>query len=44
VRASNTTPVLVLRFEADNEPALKRIQNTFREQLLAVDKSLSLPF
>lgn len=44
VRASNTTPVLVLRFEADNEPTLKRIQNTFREQLLAVDKSLSLPF
>lgn len=44
VRASNTTPVLVLRFDADNEAALQRIQNLFREQLLAVDRSLSLPF
>jgi phosphomannomutase/phosphoglucomutase len=33
VRASNTTPVLVLRFEADTESALKRIQQQFREQL-----------
>ena len=44
VRASNTTPVLVLRFDADNEAALKRIQETFRRQLLAVDKALPLPF
>ncbi|GLQ89208.1 phosphomannomutase/phosphoglucomutase [Dyella flagellata] len=44
VRPSNTTPVLVLRFDADSEQALKRIQDTFREQLLAVDKSLQLPF
>ncbi|RUL70557.1 phosphomannomutase/phosphoglucomutase [Dyella choica] len=44
VRASNTTPILVLRFDADNEEALKRIQDTFRAQLLAVDKSLKLPF
>ncbi len=29
IRASNTTPVLVLRFEADNELALKEIQNEF---------------
>jgi rubredoxin len=33
VRASNTTPVLVLRFEADNAVALKRIQQVFRKQL-----------
>lgn len=44
VRASNTTPVLVLRFDADNEVALKRIQAVFREQLLAVDQTLALPF
>ena len=44
VRASNTTPVLVLRFDADNEAALKRIQGVFREQLLALDRALPLPF
>ena len=44
VRASNTTPVLVLRFEADNPTALKRIQQIFRQQLLAVDRGLKLPF
>jgi phosphomannomutase/phosphoglucomutase len=44
VRASNTTPVLVLRFEADNAVALKRIQQVFRKQLLAVDYTLKMPF
>jgi phosphomannomutase / phosphoglucomutase len=44
VRCSNTTPSLVLRFDADNEAALARIQGTFRTQLLAVDPSLKLPF
>jgi phosphomannomutase/phosphoglucomutase len=44
VRPSNTTPILVLRFDADNEQALKRIQDVFRSQLLAVDASLTLPF
>ncbi|HKT28167.1 phosphomannomutase/phosphoglucomutase [Dyella sp.] len=44
VRPSNTTPILVLRFDADNEQALKRIQDVFRTQLLAVDASLKLPF
>jgi len=44
VRCSNTTPCLVLRFDADDEAALARIQQVFREQLLAVDSSLSLPF
>jgi len=33
VRASNTTPVLVLRFEADTEEALERIKAQFRTQL-----------
>ncbi|MDR0776871.1 MAG: phosphomannomutase/phosphoglucomutase [Azonexus sp.] len=44
-RASNTTPTVVLRFEADNEAALKRIQSDFREQLRAiVPDSVALPF
>ena len=32
-RASNTTPALVLRFEAETEEALERIKSVFREQL-----------
>ncbi|HEU0306834.1 MAG TPA: phosphomannomutase/phosphoglucomutase [Lysobacter sp.] len=44
VRASNTTPVLVMRFDADNAPALARIQAAFREQLLALKSDLALPF
>src|SRR5690606_18098584 len=43
VRASNTTPVLVLRFDADSEEALGRILRDFREQILAVDPELKLP-
>ena len=44
VRASNTTPILVLRFDANNDAALARIKKVFREQLLATDPSLKLPF
>jgi len=44
VRPSNTTPCLVLRFEANDENTLKQIQDIFRKQILAVDNSLSLPF
>ncbi|MCL4725000.1 MAG: phosphomannomutase/phosphoglucomutase, partial [Rhodocyclaceae bacterium] len=33
MRASNTTPVLVLRFEADDAAALSRIQADFRRVL-----------
>lgn len=44
VRPSNTTPCLVLRFEANDEDTLNEIQKTFREQLLAVDSTLDLPF
>ena len=44
VRASNTTPSLVLRFEADDAAALARIQQHFRQQLLAVEPELALPF
>ncbi|WP_322619013.1 phosphomannomutase/phosphoglucomutase [Arenimonas daejeonensis] len=44
VRASNTTPVLVLRFDAKDSEALERIKDAFRQQLLAVDPRLVLPF
>jgi phosphomannomutase/phosphoglucomutase len=44
VRASNTTPVLVLRFEADNQAALERIQDRFRELILSVRPGIALPF
>ncbi|MDO6459212.1 phosphomannomutase/phosphoglucomutase [Granulosicoccaceae sp. 1_MG-2023] len=44
VRASNTTPSLVIRFEADNEAALKRIQDQFASAMKAVDADIKLPF
>ncbi|MCL2830371.1 MAG: phosphomannomutase/phosphoglucomutase [Betaproteobacteria bacterium] len=43
-RPSNTTPVLVLRFEADNEKALARIQADFRSALQSLRPELALPF
>jgi phosphomannomutase/phosphoglucomutase len=44
VRASNTTPILVLRFEADTEEALQRIKEAFRQQMLAINPDLRMPF
>ncbi len=44
IRASNTTPVLVARFEAETQTQLEAIQKTFRDQLLRVAPQLSLPF
>ena len=44
VRASNTTPSLVIRFEAENDAVIEEIKDSFREQLLKVDSSLELPF
>ena len=43
-RPSNTTPVIVLRFEADNAEALKRIQEDFRRVFLEAAPELALPF
>ncbi|MBM3394123.1 MAG: phosphomannomutase/phosphoglucomutase [Betaproteobacteria bacterium] len=43
-RASNTTPVIVLRFEADDTAALQRIQNDFRRVLSAAKPGVALPF
>jgi phosphomannomutase / phosphoglucomutase len=44
MRPSNTTPVIVLRFEADSTEALTRIQNTFRTILLEAAPHLQLHF
>lgn len=44
MRPSNTTPVIVLRFEADNETALRRIQEQFRQVILAAAPEAKLPF
>jgi phosphomannomutase/phosphoglucomutase len=43
-RPSNTTPVIVLRFEADSKAALQRIQNDFRRIFLQAAPHLKLPF
>ncbi len=43
-RPSNTTPVVVLRFEADNATALERIQADFRQALQSVWPGIILPF
>ncbi|MEO7402549.1 MAG: phosphomannomutase/phosphoglucomutase [Burkholderiales bacterium] len=43
-RASNTTPVIVLRFEGESEAALERIQAEFRRVLAAAKPGIELPF
>ena len=43
-RPSNTTPVVVLRFEADNEAAIERIQADFRRAIEGVWPGVTLPF
>lgn len=44
VRPSNTTPYLILRFEALNEAILQKIQFVFRKWMLSVKPDLVLPF
>jgi len=44
VRASNTIPALVLRFEADDIETLKQIQSQFKELLHKVKPGLTIPF
>ena len=44
VRASNTTPILVVRFDAESEVALERIKSLFRRQMLELNPDLELPF
>jgi len=43
-RASNTTPVVVLRFEADSQVALERIQEAFKAALIGVWPGLTFSF
>jgi phosphomannomutase / phosphoglucomutase len=44
VRASNTSPALTLRFEADSDEALEVIKQIFKRELLKVDSKLELNF
>ena len=44
VRPSNTSPYLILRFEASSEENLTKITELFRKELLALDSTLQLPF
>lgn len=44
IRASNTSPCLVLRFEGETDEALRRIQEAFRGALLQQESGLQLPF
>ncbi|MDB5763834.1 MAG: phosphomannomutase/phosphoglucomutase, partial [Herminiimonas sp.] len=43
-RASNTTPVVVMRFEAESDEALQRIQGEFRRVILDAKADAVLPF
>jgi phosphomannomutase/phosphoglucomutase len=44
IRPSNTTPCLVLRFEAKDAKALAHIQGEFRAIIQATDPTLKIPF
>jgi len=44
VRASNTTPSLVLRFEADSEEELFKIQKKFKDVMIQIRPDIELPF
>ena len=44
LRASNTSPCLVSRFEAHTEAELLRIQALFKDMMWAIDKTLKIPF
>jgi len=43
-RSSNTTPVIVMRFEAETSIALTKIQAAFKRAILAVKPDAELPF
>lgn len=44
IRPSNTTPILVLRFEADSKQAIARIQADFKSAIRQIDSSIPTPF
>jgi phosphomannomutase / phosphoglucomutase len=43
-RPSNTTPVVVMRFEGDTQEAIAKVQKAFREAILSVSPASKLPF
>ena len=42
-RSSNTTPVVVLRFEGDTPEALARIEKRFTDEMKRIDPSIAIP-
>ncbi len=44
IRPSNTVPAITLRFEADNDEALQRIQTVFREQIGLINPNVASAF
>ena len=44
IRASNTTPTIIMRFEATTQEQLEAIQERFRSLILSVRPGLELPF
>jgi len=44
LRASNTTPTVIMRFEADSDENIRNIQQAFRELFASVNPKLELPF
>ncbi len=44
VRASNTTPNLVIRFEGETEDIVERMKQLFKQQMMMVDSTLTLDF
>jgi phosphomannomutase len=43
LRASNTTPCLVMRFEAKSEKMLKNIKDAFINEIFKIDPALEIP-
>jgi len=44
IRPSNTTPVLVMRFEGETQTALDSIQDKFKSLIVKTREGLDLPF
>lgn len=44
IRASNTAPLVTLRFEGESPAALARIQTLFKQKIMQVNAHLALPF
>jgi len=44
IRASNTSPALTLRFEAENDSGIEKIKTLFKRELKKIDRTLPLDF